>query len=155
MASAASGALLRWGVFPLLSIMTRSTTARKGTSMDVTYSGRASVHHRMDTAASKARQFCLGGSSKIGTAAGQEASLSAAPAAVSGLHTSDAASRRSPVIVQARAYIGGRTHTGVSGGASVLTQEDSKCYSCQKDHKVLSVALEPGRQAWCKILYRC
>ncbi len=79
----ASGALLRWGVFPLSSIMTRSTTARRGTSMDVTYSGRASVHHRMDTAASSARQFCFGASSKIGTAAAQTMCLSSAAAASS------------------------------------------------------------------------
>lgn len=41
------------------------------------------------------------------------------------------------------------------GGASVLTQKDSKCYGCQKDHEILSVALKPGRQAWRKVLYGC
>ena len=71
MASAASGALMRCGVFPLPSTITRSRTARKGTSMDVTYSGRASVHHRMETTASSARQFCLAGSVNIGTPAMQ------------------------------------------------------------------------------------
>ena len=46
-----------------------STTVRRGTSMEVTNRGSASVHHRRETNASMARQFCFSGSLKMGIAA--------------------------------------------------------------------------------------
>ena len=69
-AGAASSADSRMGALPLESTITRSTTARSGTSMAVTYSGSASVHHSSDTNTSSAAQLRFSGaSSKIGAAA--------------------------------------------------------------------------------------
>ena len=69
-AGAASSADSRTGALPLWSTMTRSITARRGTTMAVTYSGSASVHHSIDTNASSAAQLRFSGaSSKMGAAA--------------------------------------------------------------------------------------
>ena len=51
------------------STNTCSMTVRRGTSIEVTYSGKASVHQSSDTNAKSARQFCFSGSEKIGRTA--------------------------------------------------------------------------------------
>lgn len=57
---AAVGASRRTTGFCVLSLSTLRVTTRKGTSIEVTNSGSASLHHRMEAKASSARQFCLG-----------------------------------------------------------------------------------------------
>ena len=49
MRGAASCGVSRLGGSAVRSTNTRSVTASSGTSMDVTYRGRASVHHSSDT----------------------------------------------------------------------------------------------------------